>query len=272
MTSGLAQKCLAPIGGPIRSPRRPSRRWSRPMPPRTPPRRLRANLFSPGATRTEMRAQAMPGEDPLTLPSAEDVAAQIVPMCLPSFTDTGAVYKYAPRGLSKGLAMNDQQIVEALRRGAALGRKATALSRARNPPAWRMLSPSSARCATGLAGIRPAGKSAAPAKRRRRRSKPTGRFPGPVYRETALPLGRQCRNPGQQFAHHRTRNRLHPGPRSAGRAEGSYSVDEVLAAVATRPSLDRDRQSATAQGLRRQPSNGMSPMAASTMRWCWARR
>ncbi len=37
----------------------------------------------------------------MTLPAPEDVAAQIVPMCLPSFTDNGAVYKYAPGGLAK---------------------------------------------------------------------------------------------------------------------------------------------------------------------------
>ena len=62
---------------------------------------VRANLFSPGPTRTRMRAQAMPGEDPLTLPTPEEVAAQIVAMCLPDFTDNGATYKYAPEGLYK---------------------------------------------------------------------------------------------------------------------------------------------------------------------------
>ena len=61
----------------------------------------RANCFNPGPTRTKMRAQAMPGEDPMSLPSPEDVAAQIVPMCLPSFTGNGAVYTYAPGGLAK---------------------------------------------------------------------------------------------------------------------------------------------------------------------------
>ncbi len=48
-----------------------------------------------------MRALAMPGEDPLTLPTPEDVAAQIVALCLPDFTDNGATYKYAPEGLYK---------------------------------------------------------------------------------------------------------------------------------------------------------------------------
>lgn len=62
---------------------------------------VRANCFSPGATRTKMRATAMPGEDPETLPTAEDVSAQILPMCQPDFLDNGAVYKYAPTGLFK---------------------------------------------------------------------------------------------------------------------------------------------------------------------------
>ncbi|MGQ0483885.1 MAG: SDR family NAD(P)-dependent oxidoreductase [Hyphomicrobiales bacterium] len=60
-----------------------------------------ANCFSPGPTRTRMRAEAMPGENPMSLPAPEDVAAQIVPMCLPSFIGNGAVYNYAPGGLAK---------------------------------------------------------------------------------------------------------------------------------------------------------------------------
>ena len=63
--------------------------------------KVRTNLFSPGATRTKMRAQAMPGEDPMTLPTADAVAAQILPMCFGEFTDNGAVYKYAKSGLIK---------------------------------------------------------------------------------------------------------------------------------------------------------------------------
>lgn len=41
---------------------------------------LNVNLFDPGATRTDMRADAMPGEDPMTLPATEDVAIHLVPM------------------------------------------------------------------------------------------------------------------------------------------------------------------------------------------------
>ena len=62
---------------------------------------VRANCFSPGATRTNMRATAMPGEDPMSLPHPDDVAAQIIPMCLPDFTDNGGVWKYDPKGLFK---------------------------------------------------------------------------------------------------------------------------------------------------------------------------
>jgi NAD(P)-dependent dehydrogenase (short-subunit alcohol dehydrogenase family) len=62
---------------------------------------VRANMFSPGPTRTKMRASSTPGEDPLTLPTAEDVAAQILPMCEASFKDNGGVWKYATDGLFK---------------------------------------------------------------------------------------------------------------------------------------------------------------------------
>jgi hypothetical protein len=41
-----------------------------------------------------MRASVMPGEDPMTLPTAEAVAATIVPLCRPDFRDTGKIYDY----------------------------------------------------------------------------------------------------------------------------------------------------------------------------------
>jgi NAD(P)-dependent dehydrogenase (short-subunit alcohol dehydrogenase family) len=51
-----------------------------------------ANLVNPGATRTKMRAQAMPGEDPMTLPAPEDLAPGIVALLDPGVTDTGRLY------------------------------------------------------------------------------------------------------------------------------------------------------------------------------------
>ena len=62
---------------------------------------IRANCFSPGATRTRMRASAMPGEDPMSLPHPDEVAAQVIPMCEGSFSDNGGVWKYDPKGLFK---------------------------------------------------------------------------------------------------------------------------------------------------------------------------
>jgi len=55
---------------------------------------MRVNLFNPGPTRTRMRAQAMPGEDPMTLPMPEEVAEKIVDLCLPSFNETGKLYDF----------------------------------------------------------------------------------------------------------------------------------------------------------------------------------
>lgn len=50
---------------------------------------IRVNLFDPGAVRTEMRFRAMPGEDPLKLPTPEEVAATIPKFFEPSFTGHG---------------------------------------------------------------------------------------------------------------------------------------------------------------------------------------
>ena len=38
-----------------------------------------------------MRAQAMPGENPSTLPTAEDIAPQIVSLCSPDYQETGEI-------------------------------------------------------------------------------------------------------------------------------------------------------------------------------------
>ena len=58
---------------------------------------LRVNLFTPGPIRTRMRAQAMPGEDPMSLETPEQVAEKIVELCLPSCTESGKVYAYAKK-------------------------------------------------------------------------------------------------------------------------------------------------------------------------------
>ena len=60
---------------------------------------IRVNLFSPGPIRTRMRAQVFPGEDPMTLDTPEQVAEFIVPMCAPSWTESGKLYDYKTRTL-----------------------------------------------------------------------------------------------------------------------------------------------------------------------------
>ena len=52
---------------------------------------LRANLLDPGATRTRMRAKAVPGEDPDTLPTPAEIAPKVVELCLPSETRNGEI-------------------------------------------------------------------------------------------------------------------------------------------------------------------------------------
>jgi NAD(P)-dependent dehydrogenase (short-subunit alcohol dehydrogenase family) len=53
---------------------------------------LRVNAVDPGATRTAMRAQAVPGEDPDTLPHPSEVAKAILPLTDPAMTETGRLY------------------------------------------------------------------------------------------------------------------------------------------------------------------------------------
>jgi len=55
---------------------------------------IRVNLFNPGATRTRMRADAMPGEDPGGLKTTAPVAEKIVKLCLPHVQETGKLYDY----------------------------------------------------------------------------------------------------------------------------------------------------------------------------------
>lgn len=58
---------------------------------------IRVNLFDPGAVRTDMRFKAMPGEDPLTLPTPQEVAATIPQYLAPDFTFHGQRLVFAKR-------------------------------------------------------------------------------------------------------------------------------------------------------------------------------
>jgi NAD(P)-dependent dehydrogenase (short-subunit alcohol dehydrogenase family) len=53
--------------------------------------KVRANLLSPGAIRTSMRADAFPGEDPNTLRTPEAIVDTFVELALPSCTRNGEI-------------------------------------------------------------------------------------------------------------------------------------------------------------------------------------
>jgi NAD(P)-dependent dehydrogenase (short-subunit alcohol dehydrogenase family) len=100
VTSGLANKCWA-YWGPYSISKAALEAMVKTYAAEVATTGLKVNCFSPGATRTGMRAKAMPGEDPMSLPHPDDVAAQIVPMCEPAFSDNGGVWKYDVKGLFK---------------------------------------------------------------------------------------------------------------------------------------------------------------------------
>jgi NAD(P)-dependent dehydrogenase (short-subunit alcohol dehydrogenase family) len=50
---------------------------------------VKANVFYPGQVRTAMRAKAMPGEDPDTLPSPDEIAPKLVDLISPSYDQSG---------------------------------------------------------------------------------------------------------------------------------------------------------------------------------------
>lgn len=55
---------------------------------------IRVMAVNPGPLRTRMRAQAMPGEDPATLRTPEDLAPKIVALCRPEWNESGRLYDF----------------------------------------------------------------------------------------------------------------------------------------------------------------------------------
>jgi NAD(P)-dependent dehydrogenase (short-subunit alcohol dehydrogenase family) len=55
---------------------------------------IRVMLVNPGPLRTRLRASAMPGEDPTTLRTPEELAAKIVALCAPEWRETGKLYDF----------------------------------------------------------------------------------------------------------------------------------------------------------------------------------
>jgi NAD(P)-dependent dehydrogenase (short-subunit alcohol dehydrogenase family) len=59
---------------------------------------VKAMLLNPGPLRTAMRRTAMPGEDPLTLKTPEDLAPHVVRLALPTWAETGKIYDFTQDG------------------------------------------------------------------------------------------------------------------------------------------------------------------------------
>jgi NAD(P)-dependent dehydrogenase (short-subunit alcohol dehydrogenase family) len=63
--------------------------------------KVRVNLVNPGPLRTRMRAEAMPGEDPLSLRTPEDLAPAIVKLAQPTAVSHGAIFDFPTGKLIK---------------------------------------------------------------------------------------------------------------------------------------------------------------------------
>ena len=55
---------------------------------------IKSTIVTPGPTRTRMRAAVAPGEDPMTLPAAEDLAPLIAELLSPECTLNGELVKF----------------------------------------------------------------------------------------------------------------------------------------------------------------------------------
>ena len=58
---------------------------------------LKVNILNPGPLRTQMRAKAMPGEDPELLATPEDLAPKVVEMLSPAFDRSEAIVDFQPK-------------------------------------------------------------------------------------------------------------------------------------------------------------------------------
>ena len=54
--------------------------------------KVKVNVFYPGAVRTAMRAKAMPGEDPNTLPKPSDIAPKLIDLITPAVKENGRLF------------------------------------------------------------------------------------------------------------------------------------------------------------------------------------
>ncbi|ENS18539.1 SDR family NAD(P)-dependent oxidoreductase [Brucella abortus] len=91
LSSGVAHSCRA-FWGPYAASKAAVEVMAQCWAEETKKMKLKINSVNPGATRTAMRAQAMPGEDPETLPTPQSVAEKIVKLADPKLEVTGKLF------------------------------------------------------------------------------------------------------------------------------------------------------------------------------------
>jgi NAD(P)-dependent dehydrogenase (short-subunit alcohol dehydrogenase family) len=93
VSSGAAQKCTA-YWGPYSVSKAALEALARTYAAETVNTPVRVMLVNPGPLRTRMRASAMPGEDPETLRTPEDLAPHILRLAAPAWGETGKLYDF----------------------------------------------------------------------------------------------------------------------------------------------------------------------------------
>jgi NAD(P)-dependent dehydrogenase (short-subunit alcohol dehydrogenase family) len=96
MSSGAAHKCLA-YWGPYSISKAAVEAMARTYAAETVTTPLKVMMVNPGPLRTRMRAEAMPGEDPLTLRTPEELAPHLVEIASPGWSETGKIFDF-PQG------------------------------------------------------------------------------------------------------------------------------------------------------------------------------
>jgi len=91
LSSGVAHTCRA-FWGPYAASKAAVEVMARSWAEETKQMKLKINSVNPGATRTAMRAQAMPGEDPATVQHPSEVAKAILPLVSPDYAETGKLF------------------------------------------------------------------------------------------------------------------------------------------------------------------------------------
>jgi len=96
LSSGAAHKCFA-YWGPYSISKAAVEALGRTYAAETATTPVKVMLVNPGPLRTKMRAEAMPGEDPQTLKTPEDLAPHLVEIASPAWTESGKIFDF-PQG------------------------------------------------------------------------------------------------------------------------------------------------------------------------------